>query len=242
VESTVRRATKDNVPSGSRSDNDGSRPGPGWIWVCLVALSWMAAVPVRAQDEVTRLVDGIEARLERMPDFSADFVQISEEPLNQPMEESGHLYLKAPRRMRWDYQDGKQFLSDGDTLYLYVPADGQVQFEEVGDSFDERVPIGFLLGRPDLHQEFSRIVLDASSEPRVSGTRILRMVPAREGEFEEVMIEVDPRTFDIRRLRLSRFDGGASDFLFTDIRTGTGLENSWFEFDIPDGVEVIEGL
>ena len=43
--------------------------------------------------------------------------------------ESGTLRLRKPGRMRWDYTDpaGKLFLSDGKNLYLYTPANNEVE-------------------------------------------------------------------------------------------------------------------
>ena len=74
------------------------------------------------------LVTGVERSFATMKDFSADFVQIFQDPLNQKQQESGHLYLMRPRMMRWEYTnpEEKLFVSDCKNVYLYVPADRQV--------------------------------------------------------------------------------------------------------------------
>src|SRR5437016_2456763 len=98
------------------------------------------------------LVDGVERSFARMKDFSADFVQIFEDSLNRKQQEAGHLYLMRPRMMRWEYKnpEDKLFISDGKTVYFYVPADRQVNKEAVKQSFDDRIPMMFLLGQANL--------------------------------------------------------------------------------------------
>ena len=103
------------------------------------------AVPgaVAQRSPTAALIDGVELKLERMEDLSADFVHIYEDPLNRTYREEGHLYLRRPRMMRWEYRTPEEYLyvSDGETVYLYVPADEQVNRESVDDSFDDRIPL-----------------------------------------------------------------------------------------------------
>src|SRR5216110_2952278 len=77
------------------------------------------------------LVDGVDRSFARMKDLSSDFIQIFQDPLNRKRQESGHLYLMRPRMMRWEYKnpEEKLFVSDGKTVYFYVPADRQVTKE-----------------------------------------------------------------------------------------------------------------
>ncbi len=203
------------------------------------------AVPgaVAQRSPTAALIDGVERKLERMEDLSADFVHIYEDPLNRTYREEGHLYLRRPRMMRWEYRTPEEYLyvSDGETVYLYVPADEQVNRESVDDSFDDRIPLMFLLGRSELSREFERIEL-LSLPARVAGARVLRMYPARESDVEELLLEVDPVSFDIRRLRIAHRDGGRTDFLFDGIESNTGLERSLFDFEVPPGVELVDGI
>src|SRR5437868_12808838 len=189
------------------------------------------------------LVTGVERSFATMKDFSADFVQIFQDPLNQKRQESGHLYLMRPRMMRWEYKspEEKLFVSDGKTVYFYVPADRQVTKEPVKQSFDDRIPLMFLLGQSNLRNEFTRFEL-LNTNPFFEGTRVVRMYPKRKTDFEEILMEVDPTDYLIRRLVLAHMDGSRSEFIFSDIRTNTGLRASMFDFKLPPGVEVVQGV
>ena len=190
-----------------------------------------------------RLVAGVERSFETMKDFSADFVQIFQDPLNQKQQESGHLYLMRPRMMRWEYKnpEEKLFVSDSKNVYLYVPADRQVSKEAVRDTFDDRMPLMFLLGRSDLRNEFTRFEL-LNTRPFLEGTKVLRMYPRRKTDLSEVIMEVDPANFQVRRLLLAHMDGSKSEFIFSNIRINTGLKASIFQFKVPTGVEIVDGI
>src|SRR5437762_709587 len=88
------------------------------------------------------LIDGVQRSFAKMTDFEADFIQKDQNPLNRNRQATGHLYLMRPRKMRWDYTtpEEQHFISDGKTVYFYVPSDHQVNKEAVKDTFDDRMP------------------------------------------------------------------------------------------------------
>src|SRR2546422_3983219 len=189
------------------------------------------------------LIDGVERSFAKMNDFSSDFIQIFQDPLNRKQEEAGHLYLKRSKMMRWEYKspEEKFFISDGKTVYFYVPADRQVNKEAVKESFDDRIPLMFLLGQTNLRNEFTRFEL-LNTKPFFEGKKVVRMYPKRKTDLQEIVMEVDPSNYEIRRLRFAHSDGSRSEFIFLSIRTNTGLRSSLFDFKVPPGVDVVQGL
>src|SRR3989449_3076735 len=212
-----------------------------FLTFCLALLVSAGAAP-QAQS-LSGLVDGVERSFARMKDLSSDFIQIFQDSLNRKQQESGHLYLMRPRMMRWEYKtpEDKLFVSDGKTVYFYVPADHQVNKDAVRNSFDDRIPLMFLLGQSNLRNEFTRFEL-LNTKPFFEGSKVVRMYPKRKTDLQEVVMEVDPASYLIRRLLLSHTDGSRSEFIFSGIRTNTGLRTSLFDFEVPAGVEVIQGL
>jgi outer membrane lipoprotein carrier protein len=208
------------------------------FYLTIVIMAFQAPTP-----SLDVLVRGVERSFATMKDFSADFVQIFQDPLNRKQQESGHLYLMRPRMMRWEYKspEEKLFVSDSKDVYLYVPAEKQVSKEGVRDTFDDRVPLMFLLGRSDLRNEFTRFEL-LNSRPFLEGTKVLRMYPRRKTDLSEVIMEVDPDNFQVRRLILAHMDGSKSEFIFSNIRINTGLKAPLFQFKVPTGVEIVDGI
>lgn len=157
--------------------------------------------------------------------------------------ESGIVYFARRGRMRWEYRQPREklFLSDGKSLWLYVPEEKQAARSSVKASQDIRVPLGLLLARVDLYKVFGKIEFADQAFPASLGDRILRAYPKRADEqgFEEVVMEVDP-AFDLRRLILVYLDHSRMVFAFSRIERNPPLGDGLFQFNSPPGTEVIE--
>ena len=189
------------------------------------------------------LINGVDRSFARMTDLTANFVQISKDVLNRKQEAAGLLYLKRQGMARWEYTTPEEqlYVSNGKTVYFYVPADKQVNKDSVKDTLDDRMPLMFLLGRSNLRNEFTQFV-ELNTKPFLAGTKVIRMIPKRKTDLKELIMEVDPQNFQLRRLLLEHSDGARSEFIFSNIRTNTGLKAALFDFKVPAGVQVVEGF
>lgn len=191
---------------------------------------------VVAQDK-ERLIDALQAKYNRLGTFSADFTQIHTSPGEPTRRESGHLLLKKPGKMRWDYSgaEKKLFLSDGRFVYEYVPSDGFATRASLKEADDMRAPFAFLLGRGDLRKDFQRFELGVESPAR-AGNTVLRMIPRREQDFRALIVEFDSVTLQLQRLSFVDQNGSRSDFLFSGVQENIPAVDS--RFALPAGVEV----
>lgn len=106
------------------------------------------------------LIDRVDSTFASMKDFQAKFIQISTNSVNQTQRDEGHLYLTRDKKMRVNYEkpERKEWVSNGKTLYTYVPDNRQVTKNPVKDSMVEQIPMMmFLLGRSGLRNEFNQI-------------------------------------------------------------------------------------
>jgi outer membrane lipoprotein carrier protein len=209
-----------------------------------VALFLAMLIPQQATPQDSgSIVDGVQRSFARMKDFRSDFVQVFQGSLNRKQQESGHLYLMRSRKMRWEYKNPEEsyYISDGKTVYMYVPAEKQVNRAPVREVGDDRMPMMFLLGRSNLRDEFTKFAT-LNTKPLVPGTVVVQMYPKRKTDLTELIMEVDPTNYQVRRLLLAHSDGTRSDFFFTNIQTNTGLKASLFDFKVPPGVDVVEGF
>lgn len=213
-----------------------SRKFQRWFGLLILLL---APFPGQAQGsaEQERLVDALQAKYNRLTSLAASFVQIHTAPGERTRRESGQLLLRKPGRMRWDYDgaEKKLYLSDGKSVFEYVPADGYATRMSLRDSDDWRAPFAFLLGRGNLRQDFQRIEVDVESPSR-AGNRVLRLTPKREQEFRVLLVEVDPVTLQLARLSFVDRQGARSDFLFATVRENVPAAEA--RFSLPAGVEV----
>jgi outer membrane lipoprotein carrier protein len=209
----------------------------------VLAVVLVLAQAPRSGPSLNSLIEGVERSFARMKDFTADFVQFNEDSLNRRQQSSGHLYLMKPGRMRWEYKvpEEQLFVSDGKTVYMYIPADRQVSREPVRETLDDRIPLMFLLGRSNLRQEFTEFAL-LDRKPFLEGTKVILMHPRRKTDLTELVMEVDPANYQIRRLLVAHSDGSRSEFIFSNIRINTGIRQALFDFKVPRGVDVVEGI
>src|SRR5689334_10693997 len=107
----------------------GARLFPVALCLCLLP---SAPSPVGAQTatrSAQQLAQELQTKYDGIRDFTADFVHAYEGgALRKQITERGHLIIKKPGKMRWDYAapDQKVFVSDGLKMYSYIPQDKQV--------------------------------------------------------------------------------------------------------------------
>jgi outer membrane lipoprotein-sorting protein len=194
-------------------------------------------------EEVVRIVDGVTGYLEGIRDMSADFVQVVEFGLNQTRREKGHVYLDQSGKARWEYLDPETrfWVMDGNTVRDYIPGENLFRVATVDPAYFDRLPLMSLFGRRNLDREFEfRLLERETAGARLEGTRILRVIPERETDIRDILIEVDAVSFELRRLFIEAGDGSTNDLVFENVLTNTGLSDSLWKLVPPEGTEIIE--
>src|SRR5207302_9996494 len=77
----------------------------------------------------TDVAQSLQHKYDTVRDFSADFIHTYQGGvLHKQITERGHVLVKKPGKMRWEYTapEKKLFVSDGVRVYSYVPEDKQV--------------------------------------------------------------------------------------------------------------------
>jgi outer membrane lipoprotein carrier protein len=209
-----------------------------------LCLAW-AAVTVSAQQPTATAGDvaaALQRRYETIRDFSADFRHTSQGVLGPATVERGTLLVKKPGKMRWEYKapEEKLFVTDGRTMYEYLPRDRQVYVRDAPQGDEGSTPVLFLSGRGNLARDFTASFAEAEAD-MPPDVRTLRLVPRTpQGEYEALVVTVDARTLALRGLTALDGQGGRSSFLFTNLRENVGVTDDRFTFTPPRGVEVFD--
>jgi outer membrane lipoprotein carrier protein len=185
------------------------------------------------------LAKSLQARYQTVRDFTADFVQTYRGGvLRTETKERGTVAVKKPGRMRWTYTspERKEFVSDGQKMYSYIPEDRQVMVSNVPADSEAPTAVLFLAGKGDLVKDFTA----AQVPSPVAGAVGLKLTPRRsEPEYEYLIVAVDPATFQIRALTTRDRQGGESTLRFENLQENKGISDKEFAFRIPRGVDVI---
>jgi outer membrane lipoprotein carrier protein len=143
--------------------------------------------------------------------------------------------------MRWEYKtpEPKLFVSDGTTLYSYLPQDKQVMVSTVPQDDAAPTPALFLAGKGSLTRDFDVSSTDVPPD-MLPGSRALKLVArTAQPDYEWLVLTVDPKTLALRGLVAVDTQGGTSSFSFTNMKENVGLVDRQFVFEVPRGVEVI---
>lgn len=209
----------------------------------VVAVS--AATGAASETEAAALAQAIQKKYDAIKDFSADFTHTYEGGvLRKRLSERGHVLIKKPGRMRWEYSapDQKLFVSDGVKVYSYIPADKQVIVSSVPRENAATTPVLFLAGKGDITRDFVPSIVDLPAG-FPSGLRALKLVPKTpQKEYDWLMLIVDPSSLAFRGLVTVDAQGGKSSFSFTNLKENVGLADKEFAFKIPRGVDVVSDV
>jgi outer membrane lipoprotein carrier protein len=211
------------------------------FWVAaLLALTVLA--PASAADHASDLAQALQHKYDTVRDFSADFVHTYQGGvLRKTLTERGHVLIKKPGKMRWDYAqpEKKLFVSDGVKVYSYFPADKQVQVGTVPKDDQAGAPILFLAGKGNLTRDFTA---SASQVPTgaPAGSEALKLVPkTAQPDYDWLLLVVDRQTLTLRALVTMDAEGGQSSISFANLKENVNPADKEFAFNIPRGVDVI---
>jgi outer membrane lipoprotein carrier protein len=195
-----------------------------------------AQTPSRSARDVAA---ALQQKYDAIRDFTADFVhESSGGVLRRKATERGKLQVKKPGKMRWDYTspEKKVFVSDGNRIYLHVPADRQVVVSPVLKGDQATTAVLFLTGKGNLTRDFEVNFTDGAAADSYS-LRLQPKLPER--DYDWLQIVVDRATLRIRSLSAADSQGGRSTFHFTNFKENVRLSDKTFEFKMPRGVDVI---
>ena len=207
----------------------------------LFACFFSASLPSTAGEirEEAYVVENLQKSYNSIVDFVADFRQETEvKALNRNLKAWGKLYFKRPGRMLWRYDEpkGQLVLADGKSLYYYQPEQRQVLKSPLKNAFRSDIPLSFLLGIGSLKRDF-KVTLKGMEE----GHYVIQLAPKGDsGGLGEILLGVDRHSFDILWARIRDAANNGTTIRFSGLRKGTGLKDSLFRLQVPDGVDVVE--
>ena len=209
-------------------------------WLVLITF----AVPVRAQNvDVRQLARAVDEHYNHLRSLESDFTEIYRGDGVERVE-GGTLWLKKPRKMRWEYRSPKEklFISNGEVVWFFMPAERQLRKTPLKNLDDMRSPIAFLLGKTKLENELRGLSKVVDQPPLGASDVMLRGVPKAPvaGAVNGVQLEISP-SHQIVRIVLMEADGAATEFRFAGWKEDLELSDSRFEFIPPPGVETVKG-
>ena len=240
-----------------------------WMFMALLAL----AVPASAET-VRDVINALEVPFrndtpaaDAVHDIEADFTQESSiASLDRTQQGSGRVTLRFERtsgetvpivKFRWEYDrpTRQEIVSDGKTMWVYIPDNNQVIQSDVSEVSRARAqdPLTFLTGLGNLSRDF--LIRWASPNRDDDGNYILKLTPkTTTAMFRELQVVVDRRAvidysrsgvtgrdFPIRSTIAIDPNGNKTIIVFerNTLRLNRGVSDLQFRFMMPAGVDVV---
>jgi outer membrane lipoprotein carrier protein len=194
---------------------------------------------VQTPPPATEVASALQAKYDRIRDFSADFVHRYEGGvLKRKVSERGVMQVKKPGKMRWEYRapEKKLFVSDGRQMYLHEVGPNQVTVFAVPEADQAATAVLFLAGKGNLTRDFT-VTYGAGGTPATYALHLQPKAPERDYDWLEVV--VDRETLQIQSLSAADAQGGRSTFEFSNIKENRNPPDKNFTFQIPRGADVV---
>ncbi len=188
-------------------------------------------------DVAAQVLHKLQERYDTTKTLTADFEQVIESPtLAGGLQSKGTLAFEKPNRMRWDYRppDEQTIVGDGDTLWIYQPAEKQVIKAPLGAAFQARTPVSFLAGLGRLERDF-----EATLEAETADDWVLRLVPRQDQGIGTLTLVVHKPDAAIGEARITDPLGTTTRIRLSAERRNVALDTSLFHFTPPAGVDVV---
>jgi len=209
------------------------------ILACLITLIFAGGTLNAAASEEQEALDAIQKQYESVKTITARFVQKSYvKTMNQTLEARGKVQIKKPGKMKWVYNapEPQVLVSNEKILWLYIPDEKQVTKVPVESIYSSNTPALFLAGKGKLTDSFD--VIKVSKE---KGLITVVLIPKEEDNaVDRLVLVANSKSYQIVGSTVYDKLGNKTEIIFSDIRVNKKIPESTFQFEVPEGVELLD--
>ena len=203
----------------------------------LISLLLITLLPLTASASADSARAQFEHFTEGLHTIEARFEQTVTDGQGMVTEQStGEVFLRNPDQFRWNYEGDfpQQIVADGEHVWIHDVALEQVSRRDQATAASDS-PLLVLTGRQNLDEQF-----DVAELGEVRGEHLLELRPRAEGaQFERILLGLDNN--NLQSMVLEDAFGSRTEIRFTELVCNQPLEAGLFEFEAPEGIDVIGG-
>jgi chaperone LolA len=193
---------------------------------------------------VSDVVKNIKEKFEDFDTYQADFKIISDKA-GAKNRQSGKVSYKKKNKMIVDFREpyGQKIVSDGKTMWLYIPSMNVVAEQDLKDETGSLFTTGSASGLKRLfskyHYKFaSKNQPEVQSDGRKAYTLSLKQKESRSG-YRTLKVWVS-ESYLITKITGETTSGKNVEIIFENIKTDGDLANGLFKFDVPSKAKIIK--
>lgn len=185
------------------------------------------------------LLDIVMAKYKQASSVTMKFTQKQENlTLGSVKESFGTIQIQRPSQYRWETlgPEKSTLVSNGKKIWFYTPAfhegeKGQLMIKNSAE-VQSKLAIDLLSGQIDLKKSFKTKRL---------GNALYELVPViHTGNISKIQLSIEKSTKLVYKIALFTTTNNKTELDLTEIKLGTGIKKSEFEFTVPPNTEEIE--
>ena len=184
-------------------------------------------------------LDAVQKNYEKVLTYEAEFIQKSYiKMMDKTQDVKGKVIIKKPGKMIWSYgaPDTQILISDGSTLWLYVPDEEQATKVPIESIYSSNTPALFLAGKGKLMQTFNVESVNLDKDP----IRITLIPKAEDQALTRLQLFADKKNYQITGSTVYDKLGNKTEIRFSNLKTNREIPEKTFQFQAPANVEVLD--
>jgi outer membrane lipoprotein carrier protein len=184
-------------------------------------------------------LDAVQKNYEKVLTYEAEFIQKSYiKMMDKTQDVKGTVIIKKPGKMKWRYgaPDTQILISDGSTLWLYVPDEEQATKVPIESIYSSNTPALFLAGKGKLMQTFNVESVNLDKDP----IRITLTPKTDDQALTRLQLFADKKNYQITGSTVYDMLGNKTEIRFSNIKTNREIPEKTFQFQAPENVEVLD--
>ena len=194
---------------------------------------------IQAETPEQHALDAVQKNYEKVLTYEAEFIQKSYiKMMDKTQDVKGTVTIKKPGKMKWSYgaPDTQILISDGSTLWLYVPDEEQATKVPIESIYSSNTPALFLAGKGKLMQTFNIESVNLDKDP----IRITLTPKADDQALIRLQLFADKKNYQITGSTVYDKLGNKTEIRFSNIKTNREIPEKTFQFQAPANVEVLD--
>ncbi|GBE05740.1 MAG TPA: outer membrane lipoprotein chaperone LolA [Nitrospirae bacterium] len=203
------------------------------ISISLLAVFMLSTIS--SASTVDTIVEKIQNKDKEIQNMRGTFLQTSYiTDLDRVERYEGEFFVKKPSSMKWTYSKPRdeEITISGNTTWIYKRSEKQALRTTFSRDSYGQVPLALINSLGSLKNDFDIKLIKENT---------LELTPKnRMGFIEKILLETGSGDFPVKTFKI--FDTHGNRILITlkDVRINPGLEDSFFMFKAPAGVEVFD--
>lgn len=212
----------------------------------LLLVLWPASV-TEAETQLSEILAAVQKRYADLPGLSIPYKR---EILTRSMAllggsmgadmASGQIHFKPPKflKVQQDTPKPETIISDGKTLWWYVPHKSQV-YRYPSHQLGKEIQLlnDIFQGLRAVEESFDVMLMERDNK----GNHQLKLIPNPPwAEIHHIMLSVSGGDYTINKVEIHNQIGGITRFMLGDLSVEDKFPEGFFRFVVPEGVQVIQ--